>query len=347
MEPKWGVMLRVVLAASTILALGGCTVGPNFAVPSWASPKSWFAGPRETVPPEPSQPVAAPVDPNWWTLFHDNELTALERRVAAENLDVRVATTRLAESRAQLGQARAPEFPTFNANGSYTRQKASNEGPFATNIAAVGANGASGNNPGALKTFELHPFDVYQVGFDASWRLDLWGSVSRSVEAASASVAAAEEFRRATLLSSLAEVARDYIALRGVQTQLRIARDNVRTAEQSLQLTQQRAAGGVTTDLDVANASAQLRSTMAQIPGLEQQEAAGHQRTEFAAGAAAERVARRIGRGAAGAAGAAARPGRGCRPNWHAVAPTWCRPRRNCTPQPPISASRWRRSTPR
>lgn len=248
-------------------------VGPNFQAPSWASPASWFAGPREPVPPEPSVPVAAPVDPNWWTLFNDGELTALERRVAAENLDVRAATTRLAESRAQLGVARASEFPTFNANGSYTREKASNVGQFAAAPNPLGANGAFGNSAGGLRSANLAPFSVYQAGFDATWELDLWGGVQRSVESAAASVQAAAEARRAALLSSLAEVARDYIALRGVQTQLRIAQDNVRTAQQSLQLTQQRATGGVTTDLDVANASAQLRSTMAQIPGLEQQEA--------------------------------------------------------------------------
>ncbi len=224
--------------------------------------------------PEPSEPVAAPVDPDWWTLFNDGELTTLERRVAAENLDVRVATTRLAESRAQLGVARSAEFPTFNANGSYTREKASNVGQFAAAPNPLGANGEFGNSAGGLRSANLAPFSVYQAGFDASWELDLWGGVKRSVESATASVQAAAEARRAALLSSLAEVARDYIALRGVQTQLHIARDNVHTAEQSLQLTQQRAAGGVTTDLDVANASAQLRSTMAQIPGLEQQEAA-------------------------------------------------------------------------
>ena len=274
MEPKWGAMLRVVLAASTILALGGCTVGPEFQVPSWASPTSWFAGPKEQVPPAPSIPVAAPIDPNWWTLFHDSQLTALERRVAAENLDVRVATSRLAESRAQLGQARASEFPTINANGSFTRQKASNVGQFAAAPNPLGANGASGHTAGALRSANLAPFSVYQAGFDASWELDLWGGVKRSVESATASVQAAEEARRAALLSSLAEVARDYVALRGVQTQLHIARDNVHTAQQSLQLTQQRAAGGVTTDLDVANASAQLRSVMAEIPRLEQHEAA-------------------------------------------------------------------------
>jgi NodT family efflux transporter outer membrane factor (OMF) lipoprotein len=257
-----------------MLALGGCTVGPNFAVPPWASPASWFAGPREKVPPEPSVPVAAPIDPNWWTLFHDTELTALERRVAAENLDVSVATTRLAESRAQLGQAQASEFPTFNANASYTRQKASNVGVFASAPNPLGANGAEGNTTGGLRSAKLAPFNVYQAGFDASWEVDLWGGVRRSVESASASVQAAAEARRAALLSSLAEVARDYLALRGIQTQLRIARDNVHTAQESLELTQQRAAGGVTTDLDVANASAQLRSTMAEIPRLEQQEAA-------------------------------------------------------------------------
>ena len=75
------------------------------------------------------------------------------------------------------------------------------------------------------------------------------------------------------LLTNLAEVARDYITLRGVQTQLRIARDNARIAQDSLKLTQQRAAGGVTTNLDVANASAQLSTILAQVPALEQQEA--------------------------------------------------------------------------
>jgi NodT family efflux transporter outer membrane factor (OMF) lipoprotein len=85
-------------------------------------------------------------------------------------------------------------------------------------------------------------------------------------------VVASNEARRDTLLSSLAEVARDYIQLRGTQLLLQIARDNVKIAQQNLDLTQQRAAGGVTTDLDVANAAAQLRTTAAEIPRLEQQE---------------------------------------------------------------------------
>jgi NodT family efflux transporter outer membrane factor (OMF) lipoprotein len=258
-------------AAAAVLLLAGCTVGPNFEAPEWLSPASWFATKAESIQRPQSLPVAEPIDPNWWKLFKDPQLTALERRVAGENLDVQVATVRLAESRAQLGIVGAAQFPNLNANGSYTRQKASDVGVFSSAPNALGANGASGNTTGGITSSTLNAFDVYQVGFDASWEVDLWGRVRRSVESASASVEASAEFRRATLISSLAELARDYIQLRGNQLLLQIARDNVKTAQQNLELTQQRATGGVTTDLDVANAAAQLRTTAAEIPRIEQQ----------------------------------------------------------------------------
>jgi NodT family efflux transporter outer membrane factor (OMF) lipoprotein len=266
--------LAALLASASTLA--GCTMGPDFERPSWASPTSWFAGPKEEVKRPPSLPVAEPINADWWTLFGDPVLTGLEKRVAAQNLDVQVAGVRFAESRAQLGIAQASQFPTLNANGSYVRQQASNNGIFAvipSAAGATGANGALGNSTGGVQGGGLKPFDLWQGGFDASWEVDLWGAVRRSVESAGATSEAANEAKRSALLSSLAEVARDYIELRGTQAQLAIARENVRTARQSLNLTQQRAAGGVTTDLDVANASAQLRTTLAQIPSLEQQEA--------------------------------------------------------------------------
>ena len=266
-------LLAALLGATTLC---GCAVGPDFKQPAWASPSSWFGGPREAVKRPQSVPVAEPVDVDWWKLFHDPVLTGLERRVAAENLDVKTADIRLTESRAQLGIARSALFPTLNGNVSYTRQQASNNGLFAivpSAAGATGANGASGNSAGGIQGTGIKPFDLYQGGFDASWEVDLWGGVARSVESAAATSEAANEARRSVLLSSLAEVARDYILLRGTQAQLAIANENARTARQGLDLTQQRAAGGVTTDLDVANASAQLRSTLAQIPSLEQQEA--------------------------------------------------------------------------
>ncbi len=273
-ETKRRSALLTALAGATVLS--GCTLGPDFKRPDWASPASWFAGPKEAVKPARSTPVAEPIDADWWSLFKDPILTGLEKRVAAENLDVQTAAIRLTESRAQLGVARAALFPTLNGNASYTRELASQNGVFGlipSAAGANGANGATGNSTGGIQGTGLKPFDLYQGGFDSSWEVDLWGSVRRSVESATATSEAAKETERSALLSSLAELARDYIQLRGTQAQLSIARENVRTARQSLSLTQQRAAGGVTTDLDVANASAQLRTTLAQIPTLEQQEA--------------------------------------------------------------------------
>jgi NodT family efflux transporter outer membrane factor (OMF) lipoprotein len=254
------------------LLLGGCTtLGPNFAAPEWSGPSDWFgrSKPRGLV----SQTVEAPVDPNWWTLFKDPKLTALEQRVASENLDVRIAAARIEESRAQYDIAMAAGLPNINGNASYTRQKASNVGEFAAAPNPLGASGKSGSTAGGLGSAKLNAFDVYQAGFDASWELDLWGKIRRSVESAGATVTASEEARRGALLTDLAEVARDYITLRGVQTDLKIARDNAAIARDSLKLTEQRALGGVTTSLDVANASAQVSTTLAQIPALEQQEA--------------------------------------------------------------------------
>jgi NodT family efflux transporter outer membrane factor (OMF) lipoprotein len=256
----------------SLLLLGGCTtLGPDFTAPGWKGAASWFGAgnPRAPV----SETVEAPIDPDWWTLFKDPTLTALEQRVANENLDVSIAAVRIEESRAQYDNAVAAGIPNHNGNASYTRQKASNVGVFANAPSPLGASGISGGSAGGLASHRLNAFDAYQVGFDASWELDLWGKIRRSVESAGAVAKATEEARRGVLLTNLAEVARDYITLRGVQTELRIARDNARIAQDSLKLTQQRAAGGMTTNLDVANAAAQLSTTLAQIPSLEQQEA--------------------------------------------------------------------------
>jgi hypothetical protein len=304
------VMLLRLSAAALLLALGACTVGPSFEPPDWLSPTSWFAKKAEPITPAPSIAVAEPIDPNWWNLFKDPVLTGLERRVAGENLDVQIATVRIAESRAQLGVTGAAQFPTLNANGSYARQKASDVGVFSNSPSALGANGASGSTTGGIGGGHLDAFDVYQVGFDASWEVDLWGRVRRSVESATASVVASAEARRDTLLSSLAELARDYIQLRGTQSLLAIARDNVRIAQQNLQLTQQRATGGVTTDLDVANAAAQLRTTAAEIPRREQQESEFVNAISLLLGQPPNALQGRADPGEAGAAGTAAGSGR-------------------------------------
>jgi NodT family efflux transporter outer membrane factor (OMF) lipoprotein len=279
---------RLLAPIFLVTSITGCTVGPDFKAPeAWWNPTSWFAG--RPAPVQASVTVAAPVDVAWWTVFHDPELTALQNRVAEANLDVRASTIRLAESRAQLGVAQSDQFPTLQADGSYTRELVSQKGvlslfggggssggSFASNgNAANGTTGTVGGIPAsAAGSSKIPPFNLWQYGFDASWELDLWGRVRREVEASKADLAAAEEARRDALVSALAEVARDYLQLRGIQRSIQITRDNLDTATQSLHITQERASGGLTTDLDVANARAQVATTAAQLPNLQQQEAA-------------------------------------------------------------------------
>ena len=279
-----------VLCGSACLA--GCTVGPDWKAPHMWAPSGWFghttspsAQAGAKVSPEASKPVLAPVDPNWWTILHDAELTALEQRVTAANLNVRIATMRLAESRLQRRITGADQYPTLQADGSYTGEKISSLGVLgifggatgsggtfsSTAGSANGTGGRSGGIPTAVTGAPSVPsFSLWQYGFDASWELDLWGRVRREVESADANVAASADQRRSAELSVVAEVARDYVTLRGTQEQLRITQENIGTARQSLDLTQARFRGGLTTELDVANAAAQLANTEAEVPQLEQ-----------------------------------------------------------------------------
>ncbi len=240
---------------------------------------AWSEG-RPPARPVASRPVAEPVDARWFDLFNDPLLSAMESQVAASNLDVRVASIRLAESRISVGVSRAGLFPQLNANASYTREKPSDSGvlslfPGSASSPATGSNGLGGTQGGIPNNSALtNPFDLYQAGFDATWELDLWGRVRRSVEAAGAQAEASEETRRDTLLTALAELARDYLQLRGTQQTLAITRQNLDTANQILGLTREQERVGLGTDLDVANASAQVGTVESQIAPLEQQEAA-------------------------------------------------------------------------
>ena len=281
-------MLAAAVAAAT--PLGGCNLGPDFQRPSLWTPGSWFASrPRPQPAAAPSQVVAEPIDPAWWQVFDDPILTQLEEQAARSNLDVRLATVRLQESRAQRGVTAADQYPTANSNTNYVREKISDRGVIgligggggggggqnaSTATSANGLSGTSGGIPTSVTStgggpgMHLGSFNLFQSGFDATWELDFWGRVRREVEAADANIAMSAEQRRDSLVTVLAEIANDYLQLRGQQRDLQIARDTLASEQDSLRLTRERQSGGLTTGLDVANAAAQVASTAATIPQL-------------------------------------------------------------------------------
>ena len=242
------------------LALSGCTLGPDFVQPDSHLPDNATFGGR----PVSDAHLPAPTDPNWWRIFGDPVLTNLETRVAEANLDVRTAAIRIAESRYQRGVTAAAELPSINGDGKYQRELYSKNGIISLLTPLLGPAGSSG--------VSIAPINEYTVGLDMSWELDLWGRVRRQVEAADAQVEQAEDRRRDALVSSLAELARNYIQLRGTQEQIRIAENNVRVDRDILQLAQQLQQKGVRSGLDAENAAAQVEGVRAQLPTLRQQE---------------------------------------------------------------------------
>ena len=280
--------INAVFPKSLLLALllSACTAGPDYQSPSLFTPSTWFRSGGASTPAarQASLPVPEPVDPEWWDSFHDPVLTSLMRRVAGANLGVRTASIRLAEARAQRGIAGAAEFPQVNGNASYTRERISSRGVVGVlgsggggsaggGSTATTSNGLGGRQGGFPSGSAAPPFDLFQTGFDATWELDLWGRVRRTVESADANVDASAENRRNMLVTALSELARDYLQLRGIQETRRITQRNLVTARDSVHLTMERQKGGLGTDLEVAQAQQQLEATAASLPQLEQQEA--------------------------------------------------------------------------
>jgi len=260
-------------APALALLLASCTVGPNWQAPTAPHPAAFL--PAQGTP-APSRAFEAPASPDWWTIFGDPELTSLERRVAAENLDVADATERVMESLSESSEVSAAQYPNANFNSSWAHERASPNGILGLlgtttpNDPAAVADGGQGFGPAAMPGSAGSPaYNLWQYGIGSSWELDLFGRIRRAVEASRAAVEVSEDERRGVVVSVLAETARDYLALRGVQGEIAITNKNLATAQQSVRLTQLRFTNGTTTTLDVANAGAAVDTIESRLPVLE------------------------------------------------------------------------------
>jgi NodT family efflux transporter outer membrane factor (OMF) lipoprotein len=234
------------LALAALLA--GCAVGPDYEAPRPVVSGSWSALGGKS-PEQTSVATARSADlARWWGSFNDPALDALIDRALVSSLDLKVAAARVREARALRGVAQGALLPEVGGSASYDRARGSENGPL----------------PSSGKAFNL-----YQAGFDASWEIDVFGGTRRTVEAAAAEEEAAIENLRDVRVVLLAEVARNYAELRGFQSQLAIAGQNVDGQQKTLELTRTRRDAGRATDFDVARAEAQVSTTSSAIPTLE------------------------------------------------------------------------------
>ncbi|MDM0018885.1 efflux transporter outer membrane subunit [Variovorax saccharolyticus] len=260
--------LATLLAA---LTLSACAVGPDFKPAPPASPASfsdWHGGSPELIAPQERERAGAAA-PAGWSMFGDPVLDALQARALAASPDLQTAALRFAQSRTQLLVVQAQRVPQVNARAGARRERQSEDGDPTRLIGALNP----ANREQLIQTLS-EPHYLYDAGFDASWEIDLWGRVRRSVEAADANVAASQALLAQVQLSVQAELARHYFELRAVQRQIRIAREDIAAAEETLQLVKARADGGLTTDLDVTRQQAQAADLRARLPQLLAQEAA-------------------------------------------------------------------------
>jgi len=225
------------------LMLSGCAAGPDYQRPKMESPAQF----KENKGWVQAAPLAAPDQGDWWTIFGDETLNALEPRVASANQSLRASYFAYQQTLALTDLARASEYPSVSVTASSTR---SSSGGTATTIGTTGTSTVA-----AGKT----------VGFTASWVPDFWGKVRRQVEADEASAEASHDNLLAAQLSLQATLAQDYFQMRQADSQIVLAQDTVAADEKYLQLTQNRYAAGVATKADVALARTQLASARVQL----------------------------------------------------------------------------------
>jgi NodT family efflux transporter outer membrane factor (OMF) lipoprotein len=229
------------LLGSVLLLPTGCaTVGPDYHPPQTQLSPAW-RGSLEgglTAKADPQRLAA------WWTGLNDHELTALIEQAVAGNRDLKKAAARVREARARRGLSQTALYPAVDASGSVARSR------------------------GSAETGSASTSDLYSAGLDASWEIDLFGSVRRSIESKDADMAAAGESLRDTLVSLTAEVATNYVDLRSAQGRLDLTEASLKSLEETYNLTLFKWKAGLGDELAVQQARYNLESTRSQLPTL-------------------------------------------------------------------------------
>jgi len=200
----------------------------------------------------------------WWRQFDDPLLTDLIARATASNLEIAQSAARLAQAREALVQAHGDLLPTLSGSAGATRNFT--HGGASSIIVGGNPDGTGGT---VVTTGGNSGSTQLSLGLDASWQVDLFGGLTRSLQAARADVAAARFDLEGVRTSIAGEVATNYIDARLAQARLEVARSTLRTQEENLQIAGWRVQAGLVSGLDAEQARAQRAQTAATIPALE------------------------------------------------------------------------------
>ena len=250
-----------------LIFLTGCAVGPHYKPPENDIAHEWAS---QTLS------VEAPIT-DWWNLFEDSLLTKYIQLAAEHNNDVLTAESNILQARAVRQMAASSFWPQIGADVNATKTYFSKNGPvFSMGPASAGG---TGGLPGTVSAGTGLPFGVqapqmqplYNALFDASWEIDLFGKTRRTVEAADAIMGRTIEQRNDTLLSVMAEIARNYMELRAFQKRATLIEENIALLEKKSTLVQGQFAVGLVSRLDEENIQATLANQRALLPDLEAQ----------------------------------------------------------------------------
>ena len=220
-------------------------MGPNYQKPEMKTPDAW----HEAISREMAKQSGATLQ-TWWKIFDDPILNDLIEKARQSNLSLKIALSGIAASRARLGIVSGRELPNANVYGSASRFKHSDHGPLEQ---LAPPNGFDGQN-------------MFALGVDALWEIDVFGRIRRQIEAAGAEYQASIEDYRDVMVTLFAEVALAYVEIRSCQRQIQCAEANAATQRKMLELTRARYNSGISSKLDMAQALSNLSNTEAAIP---------------------------------------------------------------------------------
>src|ERR1700686_1816483 len=231
----------MVLLAIAVFQLTGCTVGPKYQRPEAEVPPAY----KEVGDWKPAQPNDQNLDGNWWAIFQDSQLNTLEAQVNVSNQNLKAAEAQYTQARAQLRYQRADFFPTITSGPSATRNRISSHRPASSVV-----NGITYND--------------FQIPFELSYQIDLWGRVRRTVESYRAQSQATAADRAAANLPIHSKLAFVFFQARVLVAEEHLLNSAVTQYEQALELIRTRFAGGIASDVEVQQAETQLETTRAQ-----------------------------------------------------------------------------------